>query len=363
MKFPFVRPELPPVEAWGPLLEPAYQARYFTNFGALETRFSEALAGRFASEGSAVTLANNATVALSAALLAHGVRGKVAIPSFTFPATLDAVLMARCEPVLCDVSADTCEMDPDSLSKAMDEHEIAAVMPVRAYGFVRDFAPLVELARSRSAVVVVDAAAALGAGKVQTAPDVTEVFSLHATKAFGIGEGGAIFSDAALRPRLKQAMNFGLRPDRQFDYGFNGKMSEFQAAVGLAHLSRNDALVEGRRRMADWYGRRLEAHPRVTVLANPGPTAWSNFPILLPDGADAQAFQDFCHGRGYQVRRYYWPTLHEGYAEPVLCVGGLDQASSLAKRAICLPLYPAFTDEEAAEIALVLDQALSLHAG
>jgi dTDP-4-amino-4,6-dideoxygalactose transaminase len=357
MKFAFVRPEIPPVAEWEEFLDVPYARRYFTNFGELETRLSQELLERFGGEHASVTLAANATCGLTAALIAHGVRGKVVIPNFTFPATLDAVFSARCTPVLCDVEAETGEMRPDSLERACRREEIAAVMPVRAYGFVRDFSSIIAIARSFGATTIIDGAAALGAGRVEVANDVTEVLSLHATKSLGIGEGGVIFAHERRKAALRAALNFGLRPDRRFEFGINGKMSEFQAAIGIAQLRHVERLIEGRRAMAEWYSDTL-AHSGMILPDRNASTAWSNYPVLLPRDVDAEAFQQACHAQGLQVRRYYWPTLANGFTETLSQADDLETSSTLAERAMCLPLYATSTREEREEIAEILDACL-----
>lgn len=359
MKYPFVRPEIPSIAEWQHLLEIPYARRYFTNFGELETQLSQELLNRFGGADAAVTLAANATCGLTAALLAHDVRGKVVVPNFTFPATLDAVFSARCTPVLCDVDPSSLEMSPRELDRLCREFEVAAVMPVRSYGFVRDFTPLIEVARANGVPTIIDGAAALGGSKIEVAPDVTEVLSLHATKSLGIGEGGAIFCHSSRRDAVRSALNFGLRPDRRFGYGINGKMTELQAAVGLAQVSHAHRLIAGRRAMAAWYSDVLQDFPEVRVPTDPGPTAWSNYPILLPPGADTEAFQDDCHQLGYQVRRYYWPTLARGFTEEIEASPQLDVSNDVSERAVCLPLYASVDQSERAEIEAILTECLS----
>lgn len=362
MQYPFVRPEIAPVSEWSHLLDVAYERRYFTNFGELETRLSKAIHDKFGGANSSTTLAANATCGLTAALIAQKVSGKVVVPDFTFPATLDAVISARCTAFLCDIDPTTCEMSVEALDRICSENEIAAIMPVRAYGFVRDLTPLIEVARRHGVPVIVDGAAALGGGRIEVAEDLTEVHSLHATKSFGIGEGGVVFAHESRRDAVRQALNFGLRSDRQFGFGINGKMSEFHAAVGLAQMAHVERLIAGRRDMATWYGEILKDFPDLGLPADVGPTAWSNYPVILPKGTDTESFQAACHARAYQVRRYYWPTLQRGFTEPLENNGALDVSSDISDRAVCLPLYPNITSDEKAKIAAILEECL-VHGG
>jgi dTDP-4-amino-4,6-dideoxygalactose transaminase len=357
LKYPFVRPVVPRPESWLGDLEEAYARRYFTNFGAQEQKLTALLAARFAGPDTAVTLTCNATAGLTAALIASGVQGKVVVPAFTFPATLQAVLAARCEPVLSDVDPNTWEMSEQSLAAVLRREKCAAAMPVRVFGLVRDLSPLLRTAAEHGLEVVVDAAAALGVARVQAQPNVCEVFSLHATKSFGIGEGGAIFAQASRKQDVVAALNFGLDPQRRFGFGINGKMSELQAVVGLALASELTRLVAGRRTMAERYDVFLARYP-VTLPAQRGPTAWSNYPLLLPRGADAAKVEEEGMRRGLQIRRYYFPSLGRGYKGSFGSRFETPVADELSERAICFPLYADASDEELEEILAIAAQAL-----
>jgi dTDP-4-amino-4,6-dideoxygalactose transaminase len=357
-KYPFTRPVIPPVEAWAGFLGESYERRYFTNFGPVEQRFTRELQTAFGRPDEACVLCSNATAGLTAALVALQVRGPVAAPSFTFPATLDAILAARCEPVICDVDPSSWELSADTVRAAMGGRRPAAIMSVRPFGLVRGQADLVELAAGWDIPLVIDAAAALGVDRSGPAPacDYLEVFSLHATKSFGIGEGGAVFGPARLKPALERALNFGLRADRSFDYGLNGKMSEFQAAVGLSVLKIHGELVEGRRRMARAYagyvaGQRPLSAPAEDVLRS----ACSNFPVLMPRELDVGAFAEHAAGLGAQVRRYYWPSLSGGFHDGA---GGraAPVSEDLSGRMLCLPLYADAAESETAEIIGIVDE-------
>ncbi len=128
----YIRPVLPSPKEWTPYLEESYAAGYFANFGPTVRRFEQRLRKEYARERAVVT-APNATNGLLVALQALGVCGKVLIPSYTFPATAHAVLMAGCTPVFCDISEDTWELDPAAVAKALQDPDIRAVMAGRKH--------------------------------------------------------------------------------------------------------------------------------------------------------------------------------------------------------------------------------------
>jgi dTDP-4-amino-4,6-dideoxygalactose transaminase len=188
---PFIRPTIPPPDAWLPYLQEAYQQRRFANFGPLATRLEHALTDKYGNGQREAVLVASGTAGLTAALLALNVRGKVVMPAFTFPATAHAALCAGCQPLLCDVSPQTWELDPGALSRLLQRETVGAVIHVRAFGFCRDLNEIEDVVRPFGVPLLVDAAAALGGQTAQGAyvgcQGDLEVFSLHATKVFEIG--------------------------------------------------------------------------------------------------------------------------------------------------------------------------------
>jgi dTDP-4-amino-4,6-dideoxygalactose transaminase len=359
VKYPFVRPRIPPPESWIGYLEEVYERRYFTNFGVREQLLEERLTQRYVPDGGRATLTCNATAGLTAALIAAEVRGNVVVPAFTFPATMHAIIAARCEPVLCDVDPDTWEMSPQTLTAVIRERKCVAIMPVRVYGFVRDYAPLIATATAHGLEVIIDAAAAFGATPLTCQENVTEVFSLHATKSFGIGEGGAIFAPSSRKSSMVKAINFGFNPDRSFGYGINGKMSEFQAVIGLALLDEIDRIIAARRKVASQYMDFFSGYEDIRPGSEPGPTPWSSFPIMLPAGIDTARVELESLSRGLQLRRYYYPTLLGGFTDGFGADCEVPVAKGLSERAICVPIYADATTSEIDEILSICRDVLA----
>jgi dTDP-4-amino-4,6-dideoxygalactose transaminase len=360
-QFPLTRPVLPKPEAWLPYLQTAYDNHYFTNFGPNEQLLSRRLADRFCPQGE-VVLTCNATAALTATLMALGVQGVVAVPAFTFPATLQAIGAAGCQPLLLDVDPVTWETQAETVARAMERTRIDAVMPVRAFGFVRDHEEMITLAAQRDIPVVFDAAAALGHSCFSVgehAPSYAEVFSLHATKSFAAGEGGAVFCAPSLAVKIRRAMNFGLRTDRSFTDGMNAKMSEFQAAVGLAALDMLEPLLARRQAMADLYQRSLKRLNSITLPVQTQDCPWSLFPVLTAAGTDVPALIRRALAFELQLRRYYHPSLVSGYKGKMmtlLCSDELPVAERLSEHMVCLPVYADANDEELSVLSSIVSE-------
>jgi dTDP-4-amino-4,6-dideoxygalactose transaminase len=356
---------VPAPEQWAPFLGESYRRHWFSNFGPAASRLEAGLAAEFGEPDDKFVVTSSATAALCACLIARRITGRVLVPAFTFPATVAAIRMAGAEPWLVDVNATTWSCDLDKLGDALDRTSAEAVMPVAPFGITQDFSPHFALCEAAGATMIVDNAAGLGGGPRQRQPlrgNAFEVFSLHATKPFAVGEGGAIQTDEAHVAALQSAVNFGLpwRAQAPASHGINGKMPEIAAAVGLAVLEGYRDVVHERQRQAALY---MELFGRFDGLAFPGDVAaapWQVFPCLLPSAAVAADFVAETARRGLEVRQYYRPSLTEWGDIPI--AGDCPTANDLADRMVCLPVYSQTSEAEIAGIhgivAMVMNHLL-----
>lgn len=366
----FIRPTVPEPAAWVPHLRASYERRYFANSGPAAVRFEAALADKYGGAGREPVLVANCTLGLAAALIAVGSTGRVVVPAFTFPATAQAVLLAGCQPVFCDVARDTWELDPAALGEVLARFPASAVVHVRAFGLCRDLAPIEAVAARHGARLIVDGAAALGgrldSGVFAGRQGDAEVFSMHVTKVFGIGEGGVVFAGRELAARLRQASNFGLAGDDVVMRGLNAKLSDFHAAVGLAVLERIDGFIDRRRAVAERYGRAFAAcawaSPAQAAAAagGIGDPPVQMYPLLADTAERAEAMVAGSLLRGVELRRYYRPALHRTAAFSGCERGRVEAAEDLADRTVCLPVYSDMTGEEA---GAVIDAVTAAAAG
>lgn len=349
-RFPAIRPEVPVMAEWSRYLEIAEANNWFTNFGELSLELERKLLSRWGFPGSAVVCTNNGTSAIAAPLIAENVVGPVLLPAFTFPATFSAVRMAGCEPQLMDVSPRDWVVDAHDLDNRFGETSARAAVLVSPFGLKCDYTRHIEVAAAHNAVLVIDSAAALGIERsdVESVGRVYEAYSMHATKPFGIGEGGTIFCAKQCASRLRSALNFGL-PTRfgndVADWGINGKLSEMQASVGLAVLDFFDARLARRQELAARYMANLADIAGIQFPQDRSRSTWQVFPVLMPTGPAANAVVDGARQLGMEVRRYYRPSLTKWFRE-----APCPHSDSLADRMICFPIYSC-DDEIAAEMA------------
>jgi len=349
-RIPFVRPRLPLPAAWAWRLEESYKQHWFSNFGPVHAHLEAEIRKDFCPDGRDVTLASSCTIGLAAALIALDVQGRVAIPSFTFPATAQAVRMAGCQPAYIDADARDWHISPEHLSRELALGDISAVIAVRVFGFCLDLSHLESLCRKYSVPLIIDSAAALP-GQINPSQVVggqgdVEVFSLHATKVFAIGEGGALMSDPSLRPALRRALNFGICDGRLQPRGLNGKLPEVSCAIGLEVLGRIQAEVQSRRTIANWYQELFHELPVVQPGNWAGSPPWQTYPVLMPSSETAARVTADAKANGIELRRYYSPALHRAYAlspDPSLSLPITDR---LAGGMVCFPILSDMSADE-----------------
>lgn len=366
IRFPFIRPDLPPIAAWAPILETAYAVGRFTNFGPLSRRLEAHFATTWGDAETVCVAASSGTAALAAPLIASGVTGRVILPAFTYPATLAAIRMAGAEPFLVDVDPADWRIAPDTLAAALRATGARAAVVLCPFGIRSDFRAHAAIVAAEGGVLVVDDAAGIGVDRrpVPIAPHTFEACSLHATKPFAVGEGGMIFAHRSREDALRRALNFGLDPASPADlrgWGINGKLSEMHAAVGLAAAAGFDDRLARRRSLVRRYIGTAARHPAVTVVGDPFAASWQFFPLLLPHADAAARFVAAAAARGMETRRYYVPALSA--RADVERLGPCPVAEDLAGRMCCVPVYATRTDEEGDEMVSIVAESLAAALG
>jgi dTDP-4-amino-4,6-dideoxygalactose transaminase len=359
-RFPAVRPELPSINAWRPFAEKAYTANWFTNFGDLSRRLESVLAKRWGFDETVCVAASSGTAAIVAPLLAMGITGPVISPAFTFPATVSAIRMAGCEPVLVDVDARSWRVAPEALERALGSTGARAAIVVCPFGLKSDWSEHIAIARARGALLIIDNAAGLGVARanVEHEPHVFEAYSMHATKPFAIGEGGAVFAHASTEHALRGALNFGApvydRPGSP-EWGVNGKLGEIYAAIGLAMEQMLDRCLAERRVMAACYHEHLRDHDVRLAEASLDDSCWQMLPVLMPSALSAAQVVKRADARGMEVRRYYRPSLS---TLPAFQGSGCPVSESLSERMVCFPVYSNSSAKELSEMSDIADDAV-----
>jgi dTDP-4-amino-4,6-dideoxygalactose transaminase len=373
----FQRPELPPVEQIAQYFADAEKIRWFSNRGPchdqLVDRLEAFLGGVFC-----VPVANGTLglmVGLRAVLgsLERDAR-EVLMPSFTFAATINAVLWCGLRPVFVDVEPQSWHLDPDCLADALVARRgrVAAVLACSTFGIppLRAHQTAWERAtRAAGVPLLVDSAAGLGAaaedGQMLGRQGHAEVFSLHATKPFAIGEGGLITTtDPQTAQRATRLTNFGFVDGIvESDVGLNAKLPEWAAATALSVLDGYDDVIERRRTRAARILHEIEPHG-YRPQAGADHAVWQFVPVLAPSPVARGAALDLAAQNDLELRSYYAVPLHRMPAFQSMPVAGeLRSTEWLAERTLSLPMANDLTDAEIEVIVNTLEQAADAVAG
>jgi perosamine synthetase len=309
----------------------------------------------------------NGTVALHVALLALdlGPGDEVIVPSLTYVASANAVEYCGGTPVFAESEPDTGNLDPSRLAELITPRT-RAIMVVHLYGHPVDMDPVRDLAREHGLAIVEDAAEAHGAtyrGRpVGTLGDVA-TFSFFGNKIITTGEGGMVVTDDdALADRVRLLRGQGQDPQRRYWFpviGFNYRMTNIAAAIGLAQVERIEWHLGRRRENADWYRDRLAAHPYVRLVDAPefaNSAFWMNG-IELRDtcqtGRDElmAALAEF----GIETRPFFYPCHTMPPYAHLAPAAGLPIAERLAARGISLPSSATLTREDVDYVCDAID--------
>lgn len=285
-------------------------------------RYIEEFESRFASYcGSRYALTvSNGTTALHLALMAAGIKSgdEVIVPDLTFVATANAVAYIGAKPVLVDIDADTLCISPQAIERAITPRT-RAIVPVHLYGHPADMDLINAIAEKHGLLVVEDAAEAHGAeyrGRRVGSLGLCGVFSFYGNKVITSGEGGMITTDdESLYRTAKRLRDHAMSPTRRYwheEIGYNYRMTNMQAALGLAQLERIEEFLSKRREIMGWYRDRLSTHPRLRLNRDAfwAKNAYWMVCVEVEDLSDAlrQSLMTALRERGVDSRPYFYPV-------------------------------------------------------
>ncbi|MEA3133467.1 MAG: hypothetical protein QOG17_1313 [Gammaproteobacteria bacterium] len=349
------RPSLPDLEEFIPSLREIWNSKILTNGGPFHEKFEQKLCEYLAVKQ--IALFTNATIGLVTALQALRITGEVITTPYSFVATAHSLLWNGIKPVFVDIDPHTLNLDPSKIEAAITP-QTTAIMPVHCYGHPCDVDAIQAIADTYGLKVIYDAAHAFGVqchcGSVLTHGDLS-VLSFHATKVFTTFEGGAIVCpDEKSRQRINFLKNFGFADEvTVVAPGINGKMSEFNAALGLLQLKGVDAALAERRAIDERYRAGLADVAGIRCLQSAGEirSNYAYFPILVqPDYplARDELFQKL-REKDIFVRRYFYPLISDFpmyRSLPSAAHSNLPIARKMAAQVLCLPIYPGLPHEQ-----------------
>ena len=272
-QIPLVQPELSGKEL--EYVTDCIQTSWISSQGKYVRQFEERF-GEYVGCLNALAVSNG-TVALHLALVALGVGpgDEVIVPDLTFAATVNAILYTGATPVLVDVDPITMVIKPELVSAAVT-NKTKAIMPVHLYGYPADLESLMAIANQYNLLVIEDCAEALGSiyqgAHVGTFGDAA-IFSFFGNKTITTGEGGMLLcKNPSIRDRARILRDHGMSPKRRYwheEVGFNYRLTNIQAAIGVAQLEKIDFFINSKRWLASVYKKLLVDIPHIQLPLEP----------------------------------------------------------------------------------------------
>lgn len=316
---------------------------------------------------------SNGTTALHLALLGLGVGpgDEVIIPTLTFVATANAVTYCGGKPVLVDSEPGTWNIDPAQIECRITPRTKGIVV-VHLFGHPADMTPIIDIARRHGLFVLEDAAQAHGAeysGRRTGALGDAATFSFFGNKIISTGEGGMfVTNDDAMASHVRQLRSHGMDPKRRYWFpmvGYNYRMTNICAAIGLAQLENIDFQLRRRREVVSWYLEEFASVPGVFWQAEHAPArhAWWMFTAVLADSlaVDRDGIMLALRDHGIETRPVVIP-MHQLPPYRHLAFGSsLPVSDRLARRGINLPTWAGISRED---VSFICEKFLAcVHAG
>jgi perosamine synthetase len=333
--------------------------------GPFTVEFEERLAALARRRHGIAVSSGTAGLHLAVRGLGIGPGDEVVTSPFSFVASANCMLFEGATPVFADIEAETLGLDPERAAAALTTHS-RAILPVDVFGQPCRLDDLASLAEARQLHLVEDACEALGsslAGRAAGAWGEVSVFAFYPNKQITTGEGGMLVTDDDdLAERLRSMRNQGRDTDgtwlRHVQLGFNYRMDELSAALGVAQLQRLDELRSGRRRVAEAYRHRLAEYAWLR-LPEPAPSAdvdWFIYVVRLDARIDRDRLIGQLAARGVPGRPYFAPIhLQPFYRERFgFAPGDFPVTERVAASTLAIPFSSRLSDDQIDQVCEAL---------
>ncbi len=349
----------PPLQEYEKQLQRIWTNQWLTNRGELVLELEEKLKDYLSVNH--ILLTNNGTTPIQIALKLLANRGEVITTPFSYVATSAAIVWENCKPVFVDIHPDFLTIDETKIEAAITENT-TSILATHVFGNPCHVEAIETIAKKYNIKVIYDAAHAFGViyneNSIFDYGDISTC-SFHATKLFHTGEGGALFTkDAKLQHQSFYSHNFGHDGPLAFHgLGINAKISELQAAMGLAVLPYMQTIILERKRVVDFYNQNID-FSRVKTLKIRENTQWnySYYPVIFQDEATLLRVQKALNEVMIFPRRYFYPSLNT--LEYLNEQKKMRVSDSISSRILCLPLYVDLNSEELKRIVFILNTSI-----
>jgi dTDP-4-amino-4,6-dideoxygalactose transaminase len=367
-KIDFIKPKFPQPEELAEDLRRIYGNNYYSNNGPIYFEFKEKIES-YLGQGIHSVIVSNATLGLMLAIqTSFGDKKKkyVAIPSFTFAAGPLAIQWCGFEPVFFDIDETTAQPSIDSFKEVLNKYgdQLAGVFLINVFGIGMENIDEWEALLARNNLPsIIDSAPGFGStysdGSLLGAKGSCEIFSFHATKPFGIGEGGLITTkDKELADRLEALKNFGFDSEKKTtDLGINAKITELDCAIGLRILKKYDDTLKDRRNTYTNFADNFKGHD-IGLLPRAETAAIQFATIKVDEGKRPKILSNLAKN-GVEARTYYAPAVHTFPFFAGAKQVAMPQTEKLSKEVISLPVHPDMPAQTVQYISDIVIESLS----
>jgi dTDP-4-amino-4,6-dideoxygalactose transaminase len=341
------------------------------SLGPMLERFEQEFAAWLGVEDAVAVSSGTAALHLGVRAMGWGTGDEVVTTPFSFVASANCLLYEGAVPVFCDIDPVTLNIDPETAAAACGDRTVG-LLPVHVFGRSADMQALEELASKRGLGIVEDACESIGAvdreGKLVGARGNVATFAFYANKQIVTGEGGMLTSgDRAVLQRARSERNQGRGQDMSWlahdRLGFNYRLSDLAAAIGVAQLERADRILAARARVAGLYRQRLE---RLEAIRLPGDDdgvqrrSWFVYTVQVAEGVDRDKVIERLSARGIAAKAYL-PCIHLqpfyrerfGFKE-----GDFPVAEQAADRSLALPFFTTMTEGQVERVCDAVAEAV-----
>ncbi len=348
------KPFLPPIDEYIEELKKIWDRKILTNGGPEYAEFNEALQKYLNIKN--ISLFTNGHIALETAIKAMNLTGEVITTPFTFISTTHAIVNNNLKPVFCDIKETDYTIDETKIESLITD-KTSAIIAVHVYGYPCNVEAINKIARKHNLKVIYDSAHAFGvkldSHSIFEYGDLS-MCSFHATKVFNTIEGGMIISkDNKLLKKVELLKNYGITgPETIDEIGTNGKMSEFQAAMGIASIKYIESIIQKRKQLTLKYREELSKIPGIKLYEENDLVSYNYayMPILIDEklyGINRDELYEALKAEGIYSRKYFYPlTCDVNCYKNRFCEADIPVARYVSNRILTLPLYPDLTEDE-----------------
>jgi dTDP-4-amino-4,6-dideoxygalactose transaminase len=352
---PIVRPYLPSYQEIEGPLKRMLDSGLITN--AANVAEFETKAAKYLDVKNVVAV-SSCTSGLILTMKALGLKKEIILPSFTFHATAHAIEWVGAKPVLADCDPETFNIDPDNVESLIND-DTCAIVAVNIFGNPIDYTRLESIAKKHNIDLIVDSAHGFGSrykSRLTGGHGKAEVFSLSPTKVLVSGEGGLVATnDDALAGIIKVARNYGDPGTYDCEMaGFNARMAEFNAILGLATLTKLEDNLRRREHLVDIYKKDLSMLPGLSFqrIEDASRSTYKDFTILIDScrfGLDRDVLYRAMESEKIATKKYFYPPLHRQklYSRYYNSkVNKLTVTNNVSDNVLTLPLFYGLSDSD-----------------